>query len=237
MKIKILVVEDEVLVAEEIAADLEDYHFSITDIAISSEECFEAIKKEVQNVILMDVNIKGKYDGIETSQIINKTHNIPIVYLTANTDSKTIERALSTSPSAFISKPYTKKDLVIALELAFKRYNEKSLNTTITQKVNSFFVKDGSHYSKINFDDINYIEADGSYSNIFTENKKYTLSTNLNHFQDNLNNPIFVRNHRSYIVNINKVECFDKNSLTIGSKTLPISKSHQKEILKLFTKL
>ena len=237
MKIKILVVEDEVLVAEEIAADLEDYNFAITDIAISSEECFEAIKKEMPNVILMDVNIKGKYDGIETSQIINKTHNIPIVYLTANTDSKTIERALKSSPSAFISKPYSKKDLVIALELAFNKHNEKLIAAHTPINKDSFFVKEGDHYTKINSNEINYIEADGSYSKIVTNTKNYVLSTNLNHFQDNLNNPVFVRIHRSYIINISKVDAFDKNSLTIGSKTLPISKSHQKEIMKFFNKL
>ncbi|PCJ28125.1 MAG: DNA-binding response regulator [Flavobacteriales bacterium] len=237
MKIKILIVEDEVLVAEEIAADLKDYGFEITEIAISSDECFNAIKKEIPNVILMDINIKGEQDGIETANMITKTHNIPIVYLTANTDSKTMERALASSPSAFISKPYTKKDLVIALELAFNKHNEKLITTTTPKNTDSFFVKDGAHYTKINSHEINYIEADGSYSQIITTVKKYTLSTNLNHFQGNLNNPIFVRIHRSYIVNISKVEAFDKNSLTIAEKTLPISKSYQKEIMKFFNKL
>jgi len=237
MEIKILIVEDEVLVAEEIAADLEDYSFKISDISTSSEECYSAIKNELPNVILMDINIKGEKDGIATAKTINQTHNIPIVYLTANTDSKTIERALSTSPSAFISKPYTKKDLVIALELAFKKHNEKLISNPISENKNSFFVKDGAQYSRINVDDINYVEADGSYSKIYTTSKEYHLSTNLNHFQENLSNPIFVRIHRSYIINIGKVETFNKNSLTIGTKTLPISKSHQKEILKLFTKI
>lgn len=237
MKIKILIVEDEVLVAEEISADLEDYGFEITEIAISSKECFDAIKKEVPNVILMDINIKGNLDGIETAQTINKTHKIPIVYLTANTDSKTISRSLNTFPSAFISKPYTKKDLVVALELAFNKYNEDLITKLVPENKTSFFVKDGSQYSKIDFDTINYIEADGSYSQIITTSKKYTLSTNLAHFQEHLNHPTFIRIHRSYIVNINKVEAFDKNSLTISSKTLPISKSYQKEVLQLFNKL
>lgn len=237
MKIKILIVEDEILVAEEISADLEDYGFEITEIAISSEECFDAIKKEIPHVILMDINIKGPQDGIETALTINKTHNIPIVYLTANTDSKTISRALSTSPSAFISKPYTKKDLVIALELAFNKHNNKLIITNILEQKNSFFVKDGSQYSRIKFDDINYIEADGSYSKIITTAKNYTLSTNLNHFQDSQNSPVFVRIHRSYIVNVEKVDAFDKHSLTINSKTLPISKSYQKKVMKFFNKL
>jgi DNA-binding LytR/AlgR family response regulator len=237
MGIKILIVEDEVIVAEELAADLEDYGFSVTDIAISSEECFATIKANLPHVILMDINIKGELDGIKTSEAINKTHNIPIVYLTANTDTATINRALATSPSAFISKPYNKKDIVIALEIAFNKHNEKLLKTEPIAKGSCFFVKNGDYYTKINLEEVYYIEADGSYSKIYTHNKNYTLSSNLNHFQDQINNDCFARIHRSYIVNIKKVEAFDKNSVIINEQSLPISKSHQKEIINLFTKL
>jgi len=237
MEIKVLIVEDEVLVAEEIAADLEDYGFEITDIAISSEECFNSIKKNLPSVILMDINIKGNKDGIETANCINKIHSIPIIYLTANTDSKTIDRALTTSPNAFISKPYTKKDLTTSLELAFNKHNQLHLKNLPKDEATSFFVKNGDYYTKINVNDIEYIEADGSYCNIYTNTKTFTVSSNLNHFQDQQSNTIFVRVHRSYIINIKKVEAFDKNSVIINSKIIPISKPHQKEIFKLFTKL
>lgn len=237
MGIKILIVEDEIVVAEELSADLEDYGFSVTEIAISSEECFAAIKTNIPHVILMDINIKGEIDGIKTSTLINQTHNIPIVYLTANSDSTTINRALATSPSAFISKPYNKKDIVIALEIAFNKHNEKQLVNKTQIEGNCFFVKNGDYYTKINLEEVNYIEADGSYSKIYTDNKNYTLSSNLNHFQDQIGNDCFARIHRSYIINIKKVEAFDKNSVIINSQTLPISKPHQKEIINLFTKL
>lgn len=237
MAIKVLIVEDEVLVAEELAADIEDYNFSVTDIAISSEECFQSIKENLPHVILMDINIKGDLDGIETSKIINQTHNIPIIYLTANTDTATMDRAVSTAPSAFISKPYNKKDIIIALEIAFNKHNETILKAKKTPNENCFFVKNGDHYIKINLEDVNFIEADGSYSKIHTDKKHFTLSSNLNHFQDSINNDCFARIHRSYIVNLKKVEAFDKNSVVINSQSLPISKSHQKEILSLFTKL
>ena len=237
MAIKVLIVEDEILVAEELSADLEDYGFNVTDIAISSEECFSSIKANLPHVILMDINIKGDLDGIETSKIINHTQNIPIIYLTANTDTVTINKALTTSPSAFISKPYNKKDIIVALEIAFNKHNDKLLSNNTIVKGNCFFVKNGDYYTKVNLNDVNYIEADGSYSKIYTNSKDYTLSTNLNHFQEHITNDCFARIHRSYIINLKKVEAFDKNSVIINSKPLPISKSHQKEILSLFTKL
>lgn len=141
MTIKVLIVEDEVLVAEEIAADLQDYGFEITEIVISSDECFSSIKKNTPHIILMDINIRGEKDGIETATTIKKEQNIPIIYLTANTDSLTFNRALKTSPNAFISKPYHKKDLYSAIEIAFNKHNEKSIEDINPILNDSFFVK------------------------------------------------------------------------------------------------
>lgn len=236
MKIKVLIVEDEVLVAEEIAAELEDHGFQVTGIAISSEECFALLKEEPPHVLLMDINIKGNQDGIETVREINKTHTIPVVYLTANSDRKTTTRALATSPSAFINKPYAPKDLLIALEIAFNKHNDALLETDNEIKKDSFFVKNGDFYTKINVADINYIEADGSYCKVFTQKKSYTLSSNLNCFTEKIRSSTFVRIHRSFIVNIDKVEAFDTNNLVVNGVSLPISKSHKKEVLELFTK-
>lgn len=237
MAIKVLIVEDEVLVAEEIAVDLEDYGFEITEIAISSNECLLAIQNNIPNIILMDINIKGDKDGIDTAKLIHSTFNIPIIYLTANSDSATFKRALESAPNAFISKPYHKKDLYSAIEIACNKHNDELIEEQNPIVNDSFFVKDGDYYTKLKFDDINHIEADGSYCNIYSNDKKFTLSSNLNHFQNNHKNSIFVRTHRSYIININKVEAFDKDSVIINSKAIPISKAHQKEIMKLFNKL
>lgn len=237
MPIKVLIVEDEMLVAEEISFDLQDQGFDVTGIAISSDECLAEIQKNQPHVILMDINIKGDLDGIQTAQLIQQKTTIPIVYLTANTDSATLKRAIETSPSAFISKPFSKKDLIVALELAFNKNNEHIL----TQKSNSindlFFVKSGKFYTKIDVNEINYLEANGSYTEIVTNDKNYTLSTNLNHFQENIQNPYFVRIHRSFVVNIKKVDGFDNNTILINGKSLPISKSYQKEVFNLFNKL
>ena len=237
MKIKILIVEDEVLVAEEIAADLSDSGFHITNIAISSEECFSSIIKDEPHIILIDINIKGRLDGIETVQIIKKTHNIPIVYLTASSDTKTINRVMSTSPSAFISKPYTKNDLVVALELAFNNHNNSIIENIKEFKNESFFVKSGDFYAKIRTSEILYIEADGSYCKIHSNSKTYMLSNNLNYFENKLRNSEFVRIHRSYIINTNKVEAFNKNTVIINNFSIPISRAYQKNVLPLFLKL
>ncbi len=233
MKVKVLIVEDEVLVAEEIALDLKDYGFEVTGIAISGEECFDAINKNIPHVILMDINIKGNKNGIELSYEINDLHKIPIVYLTANTDSLTIKEALKTTPSALISKPYTKNDLFAALAIAFEKHNERILDTSELNIHDAFFVKISGLYSKVKITDINYIEADGSYCKVHTDNKSYIVSSNLKCFNKSLQNSLFIRIHRSYVINLEKVDAFNTMVVVVNGKSLPISKSHRVSVKKL----
>ena len=101
MKIKILIVEDEVLVAEDTADDLRKDGFEVTDISVSAEEALKSLEEKLPHVILMDINIKGEMDGIELATKINESHNIPIIYLTSNTSSQFVNRALETMPHAF----------------------------------------------------------------------------------------------------------------------------------------
>lgn len=233
MKIKVLIVEDEVLVADDIASSLETDGYEVTGIAISGEECLESIAQNPPHIVLMDINIKGEKDGIETAK---KIKNIPIIFISSNTGQQFISRAMELSPYAFISKPYNYRDVALAIEIAFKRHNESAL-TNVTEQSDSIFVKKGEFYKKVLLDDILYIEAAGSYCEVCTTDEKYTLSFNLNHFQNNIHHSAFKRIHRSHVVNLKKVEGFDKSGLTVGGKYLPVSSSYKDEVFGYFNKL
>ncbi|MFT5668876.1 MAG: DNA-binding LytR/AlgR family response regulator, partial [Vicingaceae bacterium] len=200
MAIKILVVEDEVLIAEDIAADLEDMEFDVVGTAISSKECFEMFEKYQPDLVMMDIKIKGELNGIEVVKVLKKKAPIPIVYLSSNTDSATLQKVVESQPQAFLSKPYNKKELKTAVELAFLNHNKQELLDTNAKKPlqTSVFVKSGSFYRKIELKDILYIEAAGSYSTVFTSSGEYILSTNLQTFQNKIALPDFTRIHRSY---------------------------------------
>jgi DNA-binding LytR/AlgR family response regulator len=238
--INILIVEDEVLVAEDISDYLKEFGFNVTGIAVSASECLSLLDKQTPNVILMDINIKGDLDGIELAQLINKRFSLPIIFLTANNDTNTTQRALKANPHSFLSKPFNVTDLKIAIELAFQKFNQIQIEQIAKANVllsKSIFVKKNNSYKKIDIDDVLYIEASGSYCILNTENEQFTLSHNLNHFENKIKNPVFVRIHRSYVINLNKVESFDSNSVSFKNKTLPISKQYQKEILFYFNKV
>lgn len=231
MKIKVLLVEDEVLVAEDIADDLKNEGFDVTEIIISGEEAIEAIENNPPDIILMDINIKGRLDGIETASLINETFNIPIIYVTANTSNQFVSRALQTSPHAFLSKPFNQKDLNIAIELAIHRHNNFVLNKENEGvDLGAVFLKNGDAHEKVSIDDIQIIHASGSYSTVHTKERKYTLTLNLHNFQKKLKEGSLKRVHRSYIVNITKVERIEGTKLIVGEHEVPVSNAYRAEV-------
>lgn len=237
---RVLIVEDEVLVAEDIAADLKEMGFDVVDIAISGEECLASFEKNEPDVILMDIKLKGELNnGIEVAKMLNKEASVPIVFLTANTDSNTMKQAIESHPQSFISKPYNKKDLKAAIEIAFIHHNQNELEIDVKENplLSCVFVKCGDFFQRVELSEILYIEAAGSYSTVNTDKKSYLLSTNLRCFESKVANSNFVRIHRSFIVNISKVEGFGQHSILINQKELPLSPSYREDVLKLFNRL
>lgn len=238
--IKVLIVEDEALIAEDLSDSLTDFGFTVTDIAASGEACFESINSKAPDIVIMDINLQGKLDGIETAKILNQIHRLPFIFLTSNSDTNTVSRAIPLNPHAFISKPYNKNDLKIAIELACQKHNSRVINNAsfdIDVINHSMFVREGAVYKRVDVPAVLYIEAKGSYCEIVTCGKSYTLSYNLNHFVTHVKNPVFKRIHRSFIINVNKVEAIDNNSLIINKTHIPVSKQYQKEISGMFLKL
>lgn len=116
---KILIVEDEYIVAADIKMTLQKMNYYVIGISNSGEDTIRKIKIEKPDLILMDITLKGSLDGIETAQIIMTQYDIPIIYLSALNDEKTIERALSTKPSGYLFKPFDIRKLHSAIESAF----------------------------------------------------------------------------------------------------------------------
>ncbi|MDN4164970.1 response regulator transcription factor [Cytophagales bacterium LB-30] len=115
---KILIIEDELIVAHHIRKTLEAEGYSVGPIANSYESTLAAIAQSVPNLILCDINIKGELNGIEVVKDIQKKHDVSVIYVTAFSDEKTVRAAVGTNPSGFLLKPFTDRQLLIAVELA-----------------------------------------------------------------------------------------------------------------------
>jgi signal transduction histidine kinase len=121
-KTKILIVEDEIIIANNIAEILEGIGYEVVDIAPTATKAIFSFAKHDPDLVLMDIKLKEKETGIDVAKKIRKISKVPIIFLTANGDEKTINAALETGPYGYILKPVREKELVINIELALKKY-------------------------------------------------------------------------------------------------------------------
>ncbi|MEO8406482.1 MAG: response regulator, partial [Chitinophagaceae bacterium] len=122
--IKILVVEDEMIIAAKISMQLNGLGYEVTGILPRGEEALLHVEENRPDIVLLDINLKGNLDGIETALQLQKQTDIPVIFLTANADDATFNRAKAAKPYAFISKPYKQLDLQRAIELTISRMAE-----------------------------------------------------------------------------------------------------------------
>jgi|GEM_PF-1371919 len=120
--IKILIVEDQQVVALDVQNYLEELGYGVAAIASTGKEALELAKKTKPDLALMDIVLKGSIDGIETARRINSLHGIPSVFLTAYADREKIERAKSAHPFGYILKPFQKDELKVAVEMAYHKF-------------------------------------------------------------------------------------------------------------------
>jgi DNA-binding LytR/AlgR family response regulator len=255
-KVNILIVEDESIVALDLANGLEQDGYNIVGIADNAEEAQQLFNDNEVDIILMDVNIIGEKDGIETATEILKQKAVPIIYLTAFTDAATIDRIKQTHPAAFLSKPYSLTNVRIAIDLAVNNFavsheqqptgkiisldKDNNRNATsperemILRMNDHIFVKSNYAFVKLKLSDLLYIEADNNYTSIITPEKKFLIRLSLNQLLDKINYKALVRIHRSYAVNINAIHSFNEQEVEINQQHLPIGRNYKEEFLKHF---
>lgn len=240
--IKILIVEDEIIIATDISMVLTQLGYEIVGIIARGEDALSNIQSSRPDLVLMDITLRGQMDGIETAHLIRENLPTPLIFLTSNIDKPTFERAKAVRPYAFITKPFQPEDLHRAIELAMSRMEDEvspqpesqvetdSKDTYIL--ADRIFVKHKDHMVKIFLRDILYVEADRSYCKIHTEDQTYLLSMSLGAFTAKLNTDTFMRVHRSHIVNLLKIDSVGDNygHVVIGRKLLSVSSSYQDDL-------
>jgi DNA-binding LytR/AlgR family response regulator len=238
--IKILVVEDEMIIAAKISMQLTSLGYEVTGILPRGEEALLHVEENKPDIVLLDINLKGKIDGIETAALMQQRNNIPIIYLTANSDEATFNRAKPTRPYAFISKPFKQLDLQRAIELTISRMAANDNEMQIEVKTGEeqpfilsdrIFVRHKEKMIKIMVADILYMEADRNYSRIFTQQKEYLLSVTLKTIEEKLSMQLFMRIHRSYIINISHVDEVAEGHLIIAQKPIPIGTGMREQLM------
>lgn len=212
---KILVVEDDVILAENIGFFLEKENY-IVNIAHNGADALELIKQVIPDLIICDVNMP-QMNGYQLKEALNKnkTVDIPLIYLTAKTQISDLREGMSLGADDYIFKPYNSDELIKIIKLRLERrknlidnirFNFSEENKTY-EVHDSFLVKGGKKSKLIKIINIKLILADAQYSEVYlSNNEKFIMRVSLNEWELKLPNQLFKRVHRSTIINYDFVD-------------------------------
>ena len=257
MSFKILIVEDEELYADRLEMLVEKIgyeHFATVD---NSKDALALLQKSLPDLILMDVHIQGEHDGVELAALIQKEHLIPIIFITSLHDDLTFKRASRTNPLSFLVKPFNNLQLQRTIELTVKKLSQPSSllgsqdisKTESSQNENKeeaenwendflfqthFFIKTRQRLEKVEVNDVLYLEADGHYGQVHTADKKFLVRMAMAELSKRLPEELFLQTHRSFLVNMEKVDSVDleESMIVLGEKQVPMSKRNKEVVLK-----
>jgi len=245
-KLKILIVEDESLIAESLRSILVGMGYEVAAVFRTGQETLDKFKPGFADIIIMDINLHGKMNGVDTSIELRKISTVPIIYVTDNQDEYLRKKAIyETNTVQYLTKPFTRLDISVAIDLAIKALKKHDLKVRETQASSyildeCIFVKDGSAYKKILIQDILYLQAARSYCELFFSDGSakptcIVFSESLSFLEEKLAfaKPL-IRVHRSYLVNIHAVHKTQDNRLWIGEKEIQIGKTYRSQVQGMF---
>lgn len=208
---KILIVEDQILIADYIQKLLVANNFIHVDKANSVESAIEKANSFDPDIVLLDINLMGNNEGIDLAKNVFANKNF--IFLTGQNDDQTINSAIATNPYLYLTKPIKPIDLIAAVKLLSIKLRQKNL---VLNEGNIEFV--------FNFDDIMYIKSSKNYIDVFTVANTVSIRYGITKIAEKLPEAMFVQIHRSMIVNQNYVQKRTRSFVEINGVKLPISR-------------
>ncbi len=242
--IKILIVEDNVIIADDMQSMLEEIGYEIVDNVIVYEQAIEVLKNEHVDLVLIDIILASDKTGIDLGKHIREVYNIPFIFVTSNSDRATVENAKTVKPDGYLVKPFEQQDLYTSIEIALSNFNysKKGTNPEMANDTSddivsnsvlkdSIFVKKQHLYYRIQFGDIQFIKADNVYLEVNTVDKKFLVRSPLKDYLEKLPKNKFYRAHKSYIVNVDHIDAINSKDIMINNTLIPISKDFKEFII------
>ena len=230
--IKIGIVEDEGITSEVIRLSLQKLKYKIATPAFTYNHAVQMFETEKPDLVILDIKLEEEKDGIDLAVLLKEKYKTPFIFLTANSDSTTLERAKKVRPLAFLVKPFSQVDLHATIEIAFNNYRSTLIENN--EKNNFVLMKVGRSFEKVNTNEILFLENDNHYFNIhFSNSESITVRASSTEMMDMLPQNNFIQISRTYIVNTDKIIKMDSSSVFIGQNKLEYKATLKEEILKM----
>ncbi|WP_343330937.1 response regulator transcription factor [Polaribacter staleyi] len=233
-KVKILVVEDEAIIADNICDTLQKLGYETLESANSYTEAINRIKEQPPDIAILDFRLSGKKTGIDIAKKIIESYNFPYIFLTSNSDKFTLNQAREVMPLTCLVKPFSKNKLYRCVEDTLRNFSKKVDEKDLYKPIikDSLFVKEKGLYKKINFEDILYLKSAHVYIEIILKtHQKIVVRTSLNDILEKLDIN-FVRIHRGFIINTKYLSQINYTSVNILKEEIPIGKKYKENLVK-----
>jgi DNA-binding LytR/AlgR family response regulator len=237
--LRILIVEDELLVAADLQEALERQGYEVPAAVRSGEAALQVLPAVAPDVVLLDINLKGALTGIETAARLRALRPVPFIFLSGLADRATLDQALAEHPAAYLVKPFVERDLAIAIDLAVRNFRQPAADPAPglpaaepQLTADSVFVRHQGRHVRVAYQDILFIEAQGNYCRLVTTGGEYLLTTLLGQLLPKLPLPGLLRVHRSFALNVRHVTAFDELRAVVGGYEVPISGAYRAELLR-----
>lgn len=226
--LNILIIEDNLELAEELVIMLEEYKYNVIAVASNYKDALTKYYQYNIDLVIIDIFLGENPDGIAFAETISTIPNAlkPFLFLTSSKDREIFERAKLTNPFRYLLKPFNELELLYAIEMAIEKFYgqlnvfaSKDEDTVIASEY--LFIKKKSVLKKVKLQDIIYIEVENRYCNIITTQEKFVIQISLSKINEYLNAQLFQQVHRKYIVNVHSIE-----EITLSKGILLLKNNH-----------
>lgn len=224
---RILIVEDEILIADTIRLHLEKKGYEVIGNAISYGEAVVMYREQRPDLILLDIRLSGRESGIEMARYLRRQPNPPpFIFLTSQLEERFIDMAKQTRPAGYLGKPIHAESLIASIEIALFNFRISP------SKQKSIYLKDQGTNFAVPLDTIEYLRAEHVYVRfVMNDGKEVLQRGTLRQVLARLGDGRFVQTHRGYVVNTNLVTGYDYDGVYFRGTKIPVSRSRRNAVM------
>lgn len=216
-KVKIYILEDEIITQELLKQTLENLGLAVCGMATNALTALEEITALKPDLAILDI----KVEGTETGIWLGNKLDIPFVFLTAFNDNETIKSAIKTQPAGYLVKPFNTRELYIAIELALSKIKNNA----------QLVVKEKDRNTIVAINDILYAKKEDQYITLYLRDTQKLIRATIADFLKQAGCSNFMQVHRSYLINTTHITSFNNKTINLGEFKVPVSKSFLKDVL------
>ncbi|MCO5248592.1 MAG: response regulator transcription factor [Chitinophagales bacterium] len=246
--IKILIVEDDIFIADSLKISLESLGYDVAEPCLTVEDAKVALKKNYFDLAILDIQLYGKDEGIALGLFIQENYQFPFIFLTAFSDAVTVSKATQSGPSAYLVKPASTATLFATIQTALHNFSNQQIADEAEKKLfkDSFFVKNKGSIERIYWKDICCVESSKNYAvlsvceNNHHSSQKIALRgslVNALRLMPVIYSQNFVQISRSCFVNTNMITKISKEHVWIENQQFELSSSYRKDLTHLLPHL